>query len=309
MSGAATWHGGGPDGLRAVRVTARDGVGLRVALASADAPRALVAVLPGRSEWAEKYADILSWLVGLGHAVVIPDWRGQGLSDRLLPDPLVGHVRRFADYQSDLTVALATAREAFGDLPLCVLAHSMGGCIALRALMGGLDARAAAFSAPMWGLPLARSQRIAVRALARMGRRARYAPGTGPDYGLRSQVFDANDLTADRSRFMAFVAQATAHPDLMIAGPSLGWVDAALAEMSALSARPSPVVPALALLGSEEAIVAPRAVEDRMARWPGGELLHLPGAAHEILMVADPVRDTALARIASLFDHALGASS
>ena len=39
--------------------------------------------------------------------------------------------------------------------PYYLMAHSMGGCIGLRALMRGAPVKAAAFSAPMWGILIA----------------------------------------------------------------------------------------------------------------------------------------------------------
>ena len=62
-----------------------------------------------------------------GFAVAILDWRGQGGSQRMLSDPLKGHVRDFAEYEIDVE---AFMREVV--LPDCppphyAIAHSMGG--------------------------------------------------------------------------------------------------------------------------------------------------------------------------------------
>ena len=44
--------------------------------------------------------------MAMGFAVATLDWRGQGLSDRPLEDPLLGHVENFATYESDLQIFL-----------------------------------------------------------------------------------------------------------------------------------------------------------------------------------------------------------
>lgn len=282
---------------------AADGVQLRLVHWPAPAGgRGTVLILPGRTEWAEKYALVAADLAARGWGAVAVDWRGQGLAERALPDPRVGHVADFADYQRDLRAVLDWAA-GLGPMPW--LSHSMGGCIALRGLLDGLRPPAVAFSAPMWGLASPAWLRLAVAAQARlarlMGRDRGYTPTTGPDYGLPSMAFEGNPLTRDRSRFDRMRAQIAAEPRLALGGPSLAWSGAALAEMAALARAPSPAVPALIGLGGAERIVSPQAIRDRAARWPQAELVRYPGAEHELPMELPAVRDDFLARALALF--------
>lgn len=299
----------GPDDVRPLWLRTGDGLRLRAVLCPHPEPAAAVLVLPGRSEWAEKYGPVARALVGAGFAAAIVDWRGQGLSDRLLPDPLVGHVARFADYQTDLAALRDAVRDAWGALPLMMLGHSMGGCIGLRALLDGRGWDAAAFSAPMWGLPLSARQRVQVRlmaAAARLrGRPGDYVPGRGADYHLAAQGFEGNGLTADRATYDWFRGHVLAHPELMIAGPSIQWLAAALAEMAALARRPSPPVPCRVDLGGRETVVDPAAVRARMARWSGGALALHSEAQHEILMEGGGTGQRALEGAVALFRRVL----
>ena len=145
----------GPADGRAVWLTARDGVRIRAALWNAGGPKGTVFLLPGRTEYVEKYGRSARDLAAAGYATLSLDWRGQGLSDRALPDRMVGHVTDFAEYQADLDALLAFADTQTLPRPYYLLPHSMGGCIGLRALMRGLPFQAAAFSAPMWGILMA----------------------------------------------------------------------------------------------------------------------------------------------------------
>jgi lysophospholipase len=298
--------GGGAAGGRAVWLRAGDGVRLR--LAHWPGERHLL-ILPGRTEWIEKYAEVAGALGRAGWGVFALDWRGQGLSDRLAPDARLGHVARFTDYQIDLHAALAAAGEAAPG-PLPILAHSMGGCILLRALAGGLRPPAVAFSAPMWGLD---NPPVGLRAALRLGAALRgpfgrdiaYVPTTGPEYGLISTAFEGNLLTSDRAQFDRMKAQLAAHPDLALGGPSLRWIAAALVEMRALRRLPAPEVPALIGLGGNERVVSARAIRDRVARWPGAELVEYPAAEHELMMERDEVREDFLARALALFSGAV----
>ncbi|MCB1411389.1 MAG: alpha/beta hydrolase, partial [Rhodobacteraceae bacterium] len=132
----------------------------------------------------------------------------------------------------------------------------------------------------------------ALAALARpFGLDRGYAPTTGPDFGLPSMAFETGNLTTDRDQFDRMKAQIRTDPRLSLGGPTLRWMAAAMSEMRALAALPSPTVPALFGLGGDEAIVSARAIRDRVARWPGAELVDYPGAKHELLMERPSVRD------------------
>ncbi len=312
---AAPFHAAlaqGPQDGRCYWVTAADGVTLRIGHWPGGA-RGTVLLLSGRSEWIEKYGRVATMLAARGYGVVTLDWRGQGLSQRLNADPAMGHVRRFSDYQRDIS-ALFGALPALG-LPdrLPVIAHSMGGCIALRALRprGLLAATPAiAFSAPMWGLALSPGAWSGLRvltALARAGgRAARYAPGTA-DSTLAQTPFEENMLTSDPDVYAELQHMVRTVPQLALAGPSLNWLQEALMEMRRLRALPSPAVPAHAALGSAERIIDTQAVEDRMARWPGGTLDVIDGAAHEIMMERPAICARFLDRATALFESAAAA--
>ena len=86
----------------------------------------------------EKYGPTVTDLTAQGFDVAVIDWRGQGLSDRLSDARLRGDVPDFADYQKDLWAYWGWL-DSFSKQPRHILAHSMGGCIALRGLTGGAD--------------------------------------------------------------------------------------------------------------------------------------------------------------------------
>lgn len=296
----------GPAEGRALWLTAADGTRLRAAHWASGA-RGTVLLFPGRTEVVEKYGPLARDLAGAGWGTLTLDWRGQGLSDRLAPDPGLGHVRSFADYQLDVA-ALSAAAETLGlARPWMLLAHSMGGCIGLRSLVQGLPVAAAAFSAPMWGLALPAHTRLAVRGAGRLGPLAtRPVPGERSDFALTDTSFDDNMLTTDAGRFAVMQAQVRRHPELALGAPTLGWLAAALGEMASLTRQPSLPLPAYTAVGSREKIVDPAAIAARMARWPGAGFDTLPGAEHELMMEADRHRDRFLAAVLTLFDSTAG---
>src|SRR6516165_2660670 len=58
-----------------------------------------VVIFQGRTEFIEKYFEVVHDLRARGFAVATLDWRGQGLSDRALRNPRKGYVRNFSQYQ------------------------------------------------------------------------------------------------------------------------------------------------------------------------------------------------------------------
>ncbi|MCC5983131.1 MAG: alpha/beta hydrolase [Rhodobacteraceae bacterium] len=297
-----------PPGGQAQWIRAPDGVRLRMAhWPGGDG--AVVMLFPGRTEVIEKYGRVVADLVAAGHPVSVIDWRGQGLSDRLHGDPLLGYVSDFSDFQRDVAAWSEALAALFPvDLPRVVLAHSMGGCIALRALMEGLSAHAAAFSAPMWGLRAGRFMRLGMAGLARAarltGRDGVPVPGAGIEFRLWENPFDNNELTTDPKTYAWMQHQVNAHPELRLGAPSLRWLGAALDEVAALDRRPAPALPAYCGLGTREKIVSSEAIERRMAAWPGGALEVFDGAEHELMMEAPETRARfmagALARFAEI---------
>lgn len=308
----------GPPSGAAVWVQAADGLRLRLGFWPAPAARGTVLLLPGRTEYIEKYGRSAVALVAAGWSVLALDWRGQGLSERLLPDPMLGHVARFADYQLDLDAALGWLDQqgaAFGlGGPKVLLAHSMGGLIGLRAMQRGLGLQAAVFSAPMWGIRIPPWRRPSAAVLSRLQlalpQDLRFAPtATGKNYVLEAP-FAGNLLTSDREMWGYLQRHAQAEPRFGLGGPSLRWVREALREARALMAAPvaasagMPPVPVLVGLGAEEAIVRPAPIRRRLAHWPGAELKVYPKARHELLMERPEIRNDFIAAALATFARA-----
>lgn len=283
-------------------LTARDGLRLRAVFWPDPGATGTVFVLPGRTEYAEKYSLLAAELQELGLASLAIDWRGQGLADRVHCDDGAGHVDDFTDYQMDLDAVIAEAKRMDLPRPWVMLGHSMGGCIGLRTLMGGHPFDGVVFSAPMWGINISPALRPLATGVAALSRRFQfshfYAPGQVGESQFFRTNFDKNGLTTDRTMWEWMRTQVATHPELALGGPSLHWLDEALNETRALHAMPSPELPALVLLGGNEAIVAPDRIHERVARWPGAELVQVPGMKHEMLMEGAQIRGPLTRRIA-----------
>jgi lysophospholipase len=304
----------GPEGGAAWYVEASDGVRLRVGHwpvgKAKDAARGTVLLFPGRTEYIEKYGRAAQAFADCGLDTFAIDWRGQGLADRLAEDEMAGHVLHFLDFQKDVAAMMQAAEELNLPRPYHLLAHSMGGCIGLRAVMEGLDVASCVFTGPMWGIRMSEALRPVAWSLSwgskQLGVSERIAPGSSPGAYVLTEPFETNRLTRDAEMYDYMIAHLRAVPELSLGGPSLHWLHEALVEMRALRQRPAPALPCLTLMGSDEDIVEQDKVRERMARWPGGRLEVIEGGRHEVLMEDAETRGRLFAMICEFYHaHAL----
>lgn len=295
----------GPAGGAAHWLTTDDGVRMRVGHWPFADAKGTVLMFPGRTEYIEKYGDAAREMQAHGYASVAIDWRGQGIADRFLPERRLGHVGTFADYQKDVRAVMDHVRALGLPEPYYLVAHSMGGCIGLRALQEGLPVKAVMFSAPMWGItmtPLLRSAAWSAATIARaVGRGDMLAPGQALETFVLREPFDTNTLTRDKEMFERLQTQMRAHPDLALGGPTLHWLYESMTEMNRLASTASPDLPCLTFLGTSENIVDPARIHDRMARWPGGQLEVLQGGEHEVMHEIPATREKVFAMTGAHF--------
>lgn len=286
---------------------ADDGIALRAGHWPSGEGRGTVLLMQGRTEYLEKYARVAADLNAAGLDVLSLDWRGQGLSDRLMDDGRASHVPDFADYQRDVVEMVIAANRLDLPRPWYLLAHSMGAAIGLAALIDGLPVERVTFSAPMWHINLSPAKlafaRVVTSLARKMGRGQHYVPATGgAESFILTSSFNKNLLTTDGATWGRMVAETSAWPEMMLGGVTHDWLHAALAECDRLAALPSPDLPTLIILGSREAVVSPAAIHKRVTSWPSARLLALDGARHEPLMEREALRQRAMQ---GLIDHFL----
>ncbi|PZO55281.1 MAG: alpha/beta hydrolase, partial [Alphaproteobacteria bacterium] len=216
-----------PEGAEEHWLEGRGGVKVRVLTAPArGAVRGSVIVAPGRTEFIEKYFEVIRELQGRGFAVFCIDWRGQGLSGREVENGLKGHFVTFDDPVNDLSTALRLLSNKL-PRPHIGLAHSMGGAILLRALQTRrVELDAAAFSAPMWGIAgLKDLQKKYARFMVSLGLGGTFAPSVETKW--KRENFKRNPVTHDKERHARCQGLISEEPRLALAGPTIGWVSAA----------------------------------------------------------------------------------
>lgn len=291
-----------PEGAVVSAVTSEDGVRLRVARWPRQGARArgTIVLLHGRAEFIEKYFETIEDLRRRGFAVVTFDWRGQGGSERLLRDPLKGHVGDFREYELDLEAVMDAVVLPDGTPPYYVLAHSTGGAVALRhaARRGArLRLERMVLTAPLLRLPDRPVSHETVTRLATtftvLGMTSAYMPLGGGRRPVTALPFAGNPVTSDPRRYARAVATVRRRPELGLGGPTVGWVHAAakaMAEIADPLFPPTIQVPVLMIAAGRDRIVSTPAVEALGREMRTGGHVLIPGALHELLMERDLYR-------------------
>lgn len=276
------------------------GVKLRAARFDADTPTAICLLLNGQTEFIEKYFEVIDELRGRGFSVITFDWRGQGGSDRLLPDPRKAHIADFRDYDRDLESMLAQLVKplaAAERLPVLAMAHSMGGHILVRRLHDFQGEFAGAIlCAPMLGINPRGSPWWVVENIAHYLNRN--GPSTEFVWGMaaRDQLklpYSLQIVTSDPARYARNQALLAADPELRLNGPTWGWLEAALKAI-ALTRSPGYAeairTPCLFVGAGRDRVCDTEAIRAFAARVPGAQFQEIAGAEHEILMERDVFR-------------------
>jgi len=288
-----------------------DGGNLRGALFPAPNARATVIVLTGRSEFIEKYFEVILNLRRRGLSAAIMDWRGQGLSERLLPVHEKGHIPDFGVFKSDLRVFMSQIVKPALPGPYLILAHSMGGVPALQTLADGDETyRAAILCAPMTRLYDGLFRRVGVRLVAEAASRIGLSRAAIAGVKEHSMAFEGNFLTTDRARHARFRELQAAAPNATIREPTYGWVRAATEAMDDLHRKGRYLnlkTPTLIVSAENDHFV--RTSDHRWIAAQSAliENAVIDGALHEILMERDALRDRFWALFDAFIDPRIGA--
>ena len=287
-----------PPGAVVEWLTASDGVRLRTVrwIRAAHESHGTVLLIQGRTEFVEKYFEVVGELLARGFSVVTFDWRGQGLSSRQLPERRKGHVRDFSEFDGDLALVVNRVLNEHGKKPYLALAHSMGGNILLRYLHDfPHEFDRAVLTAPMLAVKTAPFPLWFAKSMAAIftgtGSHASFV-FNGEKQNPLEEVFETNGVTSDKGRFERCMACLKAEPRLALGAPTFGWLEAAFRSMELVASEEF-------AQGIETPVLLIGAAQDKLVH-PGADLLLIKRikrgmyvmlqAEHEIMMERDEIR-------------------
>jgi len=276
--------------------------------------RGICLVLPGLTEFLEKYDETAGELTARGLIVVSLDWRSQGASERRASGNRAGHVTSFDEYDADIGTIVMQGVEpiqkdliALGHAPLPViaLAHSMGAHILLRFIHEHKRRFAGAvLISPLLGVQTGKYSPQFTKAVTFVLNMWRASPQLVYTVEGRDPLhlpFEENLVTSDRGRFERNREYLKVQPFLRIYGPTFGWLGAAfqsLRRMERAGFAEQINTPLLVVGAGRDRIITNAATRDFVKRLPNATYVEFEDAEHEILMESDAIR----ARFWSEFD-------
>ncbi len=284
--------------------------GLRLRLGywpCANPPRGTVFISPGRSEPIEKYYEVVRDLLSRDFHVVVHDWRGQGLSARLLPDRLKCHARSAEEFMDDYQ-RLLDSFEGRAPKPWLMLGHSMGAAINLATLVKGEPRITGAFfTNPMLRVKTGKHALWAVHFRTNWqvnhGRGTEYVPDLFDD--PFEHTFETDALTHDRARYELWHEQLFACPHLAVGSPTWGWLSFALKIGQTLLRDKGKVLkklktPISIVCSGDDHIIHKQPSKSFAKKLGKGQFIEIAGAEHEVLIETDDLRRQALAEFDEL---------
>lgn len=269
-----------------------------------------VVISPGRCESYLKYQELAFQLAQLGCNIFIIDHRGQGLSGRMASNRQKGHVDDFDHYAHDLNSFITSQV-----LPYCIndekpylLAHSMGGAIAIRTLQLYPDiVHSALLNSPMIAINTGGIPNWLARTIARLGLGLNQKISKEPWYffgqgDYQAKLFGDNELMQSRERYARFINLYEKHGELKLGGVTFSWLSQALqANLTIFSNLDKIVNPITLIQAGADTIVDNQAQQQfikQLNKIGNPAYFHIiEHARHETLFELDIYRDQALAII------------
>ncbi len=277
---------------------------------------ATIVVVPGRCESYLKYQELALNLFQQGFNIFIIDHRGQGLSERLLPNSDKGYVTRFQDYVDDLQYFIENiVNQQCPDKPY-LLAHSMGGTIATRFMQDSPYAiKAAVISSPMLGFYSAWLPNSIAKTLVTIKLKLNNVVSRTPWYfigqkGYSPAKFADNKLTHSTQRYFDFVSLYKNNKSIQLGGVTTHWLAQGIAAQKEIFTKiPSLQTPILLLQAGSDTVVCQQAQNDfcqklhrlKPQSCPNGLPSKIDHAYHELFFETDNYRDQAIAKSITWF--------
>lgn len=268
-----------------------------------------IVVVPGRCESYLKYHELIFDLYHQGYNVFILDHRGQGLSGRLLANPNKGYVTNFQDYVNDFRYFIEQIVIEHASTRPYLLAHSMGGAIALRFMQDSPNAiKAAIIASPMLDFYTGIAPQILMKKLLNANLTLNNAISDSPWYflGQKDYVpidFTKNRLTHSKRRYQTTLDLYTDNKTIQLGGVTCHWLMQSIQAQKDIFANIHKLTTPIQVLQAGSDLVVCNKTQDDFCRQlhaiqpqscPSGSPASIVGAYHELFFERDEYRNSAL---------------
>ena len=289
-----------PEGVKGFFINSFDNKKLRVALWNINSDKGTIILQSGRTEFIEKYYEVIEGFISRGYCVAAMDWRGQGLSERTSKNIRLGHIDSFKEYDKDLIKTLELY-EKLCPKPWIGFGHSMGGCLMASNYVENEESyKALILCAPMLSIQTRPSLRFIIKAIGSISSLgfkdfAIDRPNWDDEKGWLEEEFNDNFLTSDRYRFDRVYRLICKEHSLGVKGLSLGWIYEAVKRTNKFKDKnwgAGVEKPILLLNATQDRLVSPSGNVQVLSRFKNSHVVNID-SRHEIFMESDSIRNKA----------------
>lgn len=280
------------------------GVGeIPIACRTFHAPNAIAKIIlcTGYNESYLKYSEFIMNLCEMGFSVYCYDHRGQGFSGRFPEQEKRGYVDNFTNYVDDLCYFFEhVSGNQENQLPIFIIAHSMGGAICSLAISEKkINPNAVILCAPMFEIMLTPYHFLEYPIfllfsfLCKLNFGKKYVLGQTDCVPFRP--FEGNDVTHSKARYAVWRKHISEISDMQLGGPTYKWIKESIeASRKARHISHQNNIPILLLQAEEDTVVRNSSQDLYHKNSSCCEKIVIAHSKHEILMEIDFIRNKAI---------------
>lgn len=247
----------------------------------------------GHNEFIEKYYETIQELIDRNFNVVCFDWRGQGMSDRMIDNQNKQYIEDFSIHMSDLNYIINEIIKKHFPSPLFGIGHSMGGhLLLLHQEINQNNFKSIVLSAPMLGFKYEKFLFIIAFLSKFFLNKDGYFPFSRPNLGNETP-FDENDLTSDYDRYTRTQRLVRKKPNIRLWGVTNAWVNAAKKSLKKIRKKEwceNIKTPIIIINPLNDKVVYSKKTQNLAKKLNNCEIFNFDKIEHEILMEKDEYR-------------------
>ena len=285
-----------PEGIKSYFVNMDDGIKIRVChwLQKKEKSTGTILLQQGHNEFIEKYYETIQEFIDRGYSVICFDWRGQGMSERMIDDINKSFINDFKRHDKDLEKILEEIINPFFPKPLIGIGHSMGGCLMLSAFYNHASKFSyGVLSAPMLGFKNENFLRTASSLMNFLKKDTDYLIGSKPNMGIETP-FEENDLTTDKGRYKRTQMLVRKMPSIRLWGVTNSFAKAVNKRFKLIRTKnwAEKIDLKILIINSlEDRVVYPEKTLEMSKRLKKSIIINFSNCEHEVFMEKDEHRE------------------
>ena len=255
--------------------------------------RGTVLLQQGHNEFIEKYYETIQDLIDRNFNVISFDWRGQGMSDRMINNKNKQYVEDFSIHCQDLTFIINEIIYNKFPKPLIGIGHSMGGHLLLLSQENNQDKFSSIIlSAPMLGFKYEKLLFLISNLIMYFTDKESYFYLSKPNMG-KETPFEQNDLTSDYKRYERTQKLVRKKNQIRLWGVTNAWVNAAKNSLLKIRKKKwlTKIDVSVCIVNPlNDRVVCPKETIKMAKKLNNCKIINVKDCEHEILMEKDQLR-------------------